>query len=136
MENKELIELAIKVRENAYVPNSKFKVGVALLCKSGKVYTGCNVENGFTGPSICAERVAIAKAISEGDKEFQKLVIVAAKEGENLRFITPCGGCRQFLNRFCSPDFEIICAYKKEEKKDFTLKSFRLEELLPYRYER
>lgn len=134
MEEQKLIELAIKVRENAHVPNSKFKVGVALVCKSGNVYTGCNIENGFTGPSICAERVAIAKAISEGEKEFVKLVMVAAKAGENLRFITPCGGCRQFLNRFCSPEFAIICAYKEEG--NIVTRNFQLKDLLPYRYER
>ena len=79
---KQLIETAVKAREMAYAPYSHYKVGAALLAKSGKIYTGCNVENASFTPTNCAERTAFFKAISEGDREFEMIAIVAGKDGE------------------------------------------------------
>ncbi|MBI1979488.1 MAG: cytidine deaminase, partial [Elusimicrobia bacterium] len=93
-----LIASAKKARDRAYAPYSKFKVGAALLTASGKVFTGCNVENASYGLSICAERVAVSKAISEGEKDFRALAIA----GEKGREIVPCGACLQFLIEFSS----------------------------------
>ena len=102
---KNLIEKAQQARENARAPFSGFKVGAALLTKSGEVYTGCNVENASYGLTMCAERVAIFKAISEGKKDFTNLAIVA--DTENLT--PPCGACRQIIWEFCG-DIPIILA--------------------------
>lgn len=137
MDKNELIRLAFETRKNAYAPNSKFKVGAALFCKSGKIFTGCNVENGCTGPSICAERVAVAKAISEGEKDYVAMAVVGGRDGERLHFVSPCGLCRQFLYRFCKPDFLIICGYESIKDKDkYEYKEYTLDELLPHKYER
>lgn len=103
----ELITAAIKVRNNAYVPYSKFEVGAALRTTTGEIITGCNVENGTFGPSVCAERTAICKAISEGYREFEAVAVVAYQETE---FTTPCGTCRQTLSEFCKKDIPIYIA--------------------------
>lgn len=103
----ELINAAIKVRNNAYCPYSKFAVGAALRTKTGEIITGCNVENGTFGPSVCAERTAICKAISEGFSEYEAIAVVAYQEKE---FTTPCGTCRQALSEFCSKDIPIYIA--------------------------
>ncbi len=99
-----LIESAKKARENAYSPYSHYKVGCALLSKNGNIYTGCNIENAGI-MSICAERVAFAKAISEGEKDFECIVILGGKE--ELQYTSPCGYCRQFMSEFCDKHFEI-----------------------------
>lgn len=120
----ELISLALKARENAYTPYSDYKVGAALKVKSGKVYTGCNIENASFSPTVCAERTAIFKAISEGEREFEAIAVVGGKN-EITDFAPPCGVCRQVMNEFCSPDFEIILYNGKEER------IFKLKEILP-----
>ncbi len=124
MENKELINIAIKARENAKAQYSHFKVGAALLAKSKVVYTGTNIEDPeclILG--ICAERLAIYKAIEAGEKEFEKIAIVG---GENeLVKTTPCGICRQFISMHC-PNIEVI--YLDNNKKICTQS---IEELLP-----
>jgi len=122
MEDKKLIQKAAEARKKAYAPYSKFKVGAALLTKKGKVYTGANVENSSYGLSMCAERVALFDAVSSGEKEFSRLVIVANTRNP----ITPCGACRQILLEFCD-DLEIISATIKGKAKGFTLK-----ELYPF----
>ena len=96
MDNTQLIKLAQEAAKKAYAPYSGFNVGAALLCKSGNVYTGCNVENSSYGASNCAERTAVFKAVSEGEREFVKIAIVSEKGG--LTF--PCGICRQVLSEF------------------------------------
>lgn len=96
MEEKELLRKALEAREKAYVPYSRFKVGAALLTKGGKVYTGCNVENASYGLTICAERVVLYKAISEGEKEFAALAVI----GDTPTPCSPCGACRQVLCEF------------------------------------
>jgi cytidine deaminase len=94
MTDKELIDLAAQVRRRAYAPYSRYAVGAALLAKSGRVYTGCNVENAVYGLTICAERAALFKAVSEGELEFERIAVVTANGG------SPCGSCRQVLAEF------------------------------------
>jgi len=104
-EPNRLIKAATEARERAVAPFSHFKVGAALLAESGEVFTGCNIENASYGLTMCAERVAIFKAISEGEREFQKIVIVADTEA----LTPPCGACRQIIWEFCG-DVEIVLA--------------------------
>lgn len=120
----ELIEQAKKATLNSYVPYSNFKVGAALLCKNGKVYLGCNIENKAFGPSICAERVAFSKAISEGEKEFTAIAIIG---GDDI--CPPCGICRQVMSEFCNDDFIIYL-----EGKGNKIEKYTLNELLPHRF--
>ena len=131
MENKELIKLAIEAKQKAHVPYSNFKVGAALLTKSGKVYQGANMECSSYGMTICAERVALVKALYEGEKEFDKIAVVGGIENE-LKYTTPCGACRQFLSDF-GTDLEIIMGY--EEENEIKIKTFKLKELLPETFE-
>ncbi len=117
--------------ERSYAPYSHFHVGAALLDKNGKIWTGCNIENAAYGPSNCAERTAVFKAVSEGAREFEAIAIVGGPEDENgtpqiQDFCPPCGVCRQVLAEFCDRDFKIILANGKGEQKVFTLA-----ELLP-----
>ena len=126
MENRELIKLALGARENSYSPYSGFKVGAALLTKSGKVYTGCNIENAAFGPTVCAERTAIFKAVSEGEREFEKIAIAGGKGEMPDSYAFPCGVCRQLMSEFCGPEFEIITAVSAD---DYVIKT--LKEMLP-----
>jgi cytidine deaminase len=119
MTPEELIDLAKQVRKNAYTPYSHYKVGAALLGKSGKVYTGCNVENASYGHTVCAERTAVLKAVSEGEREFEAVAVVTQNGG------SPCGACRQVLSEF-SPELIVYIADKDGEYRTTTLK-----ELLP-----
>ena len=117
--------MAQDARKNSYSPYSHFRVGAALLTKSGKVYTGCNVENASFSATNCAERTAIFKAVSEGERDFEALAIVGGREGETAPFCAPCGVCRQVISEFCSKDFKIILG--NEDK----FKAYTLDELLP-----
>ena len=103
-----LIEIAENARDNAYAPYSKFSVGAALLTKSGKIYTGCNIENAAYSPTNCAERTAFFKAVSEGEREFEAIAVVGAKKGDKGGFCSPCGVCRQVMLEFCDQDFKIV----------------------------
>ena len=124
MSNEELIKLAIKARENAYAPYSNWMVGAALLAKNGEVYLGCNIENSGFSPTVCAERTAIFKAVSEGVKEFEKIAVVGGDKEAGLTGIcTPCGVCRQVMTEFCNPDeFKIICAKSIDEYEEYSLR--------------
>ena len=115
MTDIKLLEEAKKARLMAYAPYSKFKVGAALLTKSGKVYHGCNIENAAYTPTNCAERTAFFKAVSEGETEFEKIAVVGAMEGREADNIcSPCGVCRQVMMEFCNPKtFKIILANGK-----------------------
>lgn len=124
MTDRELLNIAKQASENAYVPYSKFKVGAALECKDGAVFTGCNVENAALGSTICAERTAVCKAVSEGRRDFARIAIWG--EGEN--YCMPCGACRQFLAEF-STDIEVLCA-----KAGGRYVSYPLSKLLPYTF--
>ena len=108
MTNKELILAAIEARSYAYAPYSNHLVGAALLTKSGKLYTGCNVENAAYTPTNCAERTAIFKAVSEGEREFSAIAIVGGLGDELSPLCAPCGICRQVLAEFCDKDFVIV----------------------------
>jgi len=128
---EELLALAIKARENAYVPYSHFGVGAALLTKEGKVFTGCNIENASYGDTICGERTAIFKAVSEGYRDFEAIAIVAGPVGEELRpFCPPCGICRQVMSEFCKGDFELIFGSKNEDISVYTL-----DDIMPFRFD-
>ena len=124
MENNQLIKLAIEARERAYAPYSHWKVGAALLCKDGTVFKGCNIENNSFSPTICAERTAIFKAVSEGEKEFEKIAVVGGNEKEGITgFCTPCGVCRQVMTEFCNPDeFKVIVAKNEKEFVEYSLR--------------
>lgn len=125
MEKTELCKKAIEATINSYAPYSGFSVGAALQTESGKVYTGCNIENASFTPTVCAERVALFKAVSEGERKFKTIAIVGSKDGK-ITAASPCGVCRQALSEFCSPDFEVLVV---ENENSF--KSFTLSELLP-----
>lgn len=103
MTNKELLSIADKAMENAYAPYSKFHVGAALLCKDGTVFTGCNIENATYGATNCAERTAIFKAVSEGQRDFEAIAIVSSSGGETF----PCGICRQVMAEF-APEIKVV----------------------------
>ena len=124
MTDHELLNMAIKASEHAYAPYSCFKVGAALECENGRIFTGCNVENGALGCTICAERVAICKAVSEGETKFTRIAIYA----DSADYCMPCGACRQFLAEF-SPEMEVLCA-----KAGDRYVSYKLSELLPYTF--
>ena len=133
MTDRELMELADRARAYSYSPYSRFRVGAALLTKSGKVYLGCNIENASYPAGNCAERTAIFKAVSEGEREFSALAIVGGKEGETADFCAPCGICRQVIAEFCPKDFKILlgnetnfCAYTLEELLPFSFTSKNL----------
>ena len=116
MDEQTLVNLAIEVRKHAYSPYSKFPVGAALLAKSGKVYTGVNVENAVNGLSLCAERVALFKAVSEGEREFDKIAVVC-----DAGYCRPCGACRQVLFEHAS-DLEILMGNPDGQFKRTTIR--------------
>ena len=116
-DSEKLIEIAKQAREKASAPFSNFKVGAVLLGKTGEIFTGCNIENASYGLTMCAERVAIFKAISEGARNFQKIVVVA--DTENLT--PPCGACRQIIWEFCG-DIEVVLANLQGKTETFQMK--------------
>lgn len=124
-EIKEDFELAQKTMLYAHDPYSNFKVGAVLTTKNGKKYTGCNIANQGI-QSFCAERVAFVKAISEGESDFLRIVVVGGKDSGHLEECMPCGYCRQFMSEFTKEDFKIYTL------KENSIKEYRLKELLPY----
>lgn len=122
MTSEQLLDLARAARENAYAPYSGCKVGAALLCADGTVYTGCNIENASFGPTNCAERTAFFKAVSEGKRRFAAIAVVGGADDGPF---PPCGVCRQVMAEFCGSDFQIHLT------GGVTL---TLGELLPYRF--
>ena len=124
---EKLIDTAIEQLKFSYTPYSNFKVGAALLAKSGEIFTGCNIENASYTPTNCAERTAFFKAVSEGVRDFQAICIVGGKDGNLTEYTAPCGVCRQVMMEFCDPKtFQIILAVDKERYEIYTL-----EELMP-----
>lgn len=122
MDYEALIRAALEARKLAYTPYSHFQVGAALLTRDGRIYTGCNIENAAYTPTICAERTALFKAVSEGVRGFEAIAIVGSKEGEVNRVVTsPCGVCRQALYEFCRPDMPVIMAKTEEDYLVMTL---------------
>ena len=123
----QLIQEAIAAMQYSYTPYSHFRVGAALLTKSGKIYRGCNIENAAYTPTNCAERTAFFKAVSEGELEFEAICIVGGKDGKLEENTPPCGVCRQVMMEFCNPEtFKIILATDETHYTEFILK-----ELLP-----
>lgn len=124
---RELIEIAAAQRQYSYAPYSGYRVGAALLAGDGQVYTGCNVENAAYSPTLCAERTAVGKAVSEGVREFEAICVVGGKEEVPTSYSAPCGVCRQVLREFCDPAaFRVILATNPEHYDIYTL-----QELLP-----
>lgn len=129
MNDKELITAAFNAMEKAYAPYSGYKVGAALLSKNGKLFTGCNIENASYTPTVCAERTAFFKAVSEGEREFEKIAVVGGKDGNVTDTFMPCGVCRQVMTEFCKADFTVLVAKSADEYCSFTL-----EQLLPHSF--
>ena len=128
MTDKELMVAANEARKFAYTPYSHFKVGAALLTKSGKLYTGCNIENSSYTPTVCAERTAVFKAVSEGESDFAVIAVVGGKEENPLEFCSPCGVCRQVLAEFCGEDFRILLGNPEK------FQSYTVDEILPFSF--
>ena len=128
MTKEQLCEKAKEAMQRAYSPYSGCKVGAALLTKSGKVYLGCNIENASFSPTICAERSAVAAAVSNGEREFEAIAVCGGKDGIIDGAFYPCGVCRQVLREFCSDSFPIFVLTKEE------IISLTLGELLPYSF--
>lgn len=133
MNNSELVKAALEARKLSYSPYSGFAVGAALLCTDGTVYTGCNIENSAFTPTNCAERTAFFKAVSEGEKDFVKIAVVGGKTDDVMpeNYCPPCGVCRQVMEEFCKPDFEIIMAKSQDDYRIMTLS-----ELLPASFDK
>lgn len=127
MTPEELVELARQAREHAHAPYSNFKVGAALECRDGRIITGCNVENSSYGLSMCAERVAIFKAISEGLHDFLRIAVIA----DTHTPVRPCGACRQVISDLFPKDTAVIMA-----NLDGALESISIQELLPAPFDR
>ncbi len=125
MSTEELCQKAVAMLELAYVPYSHFPVGAALECEDGTVFTGCNIENAAYGPTNCAERTAVFKAVSEGYRRFTRIAIASRSE----EFCPPCGVCRQVLAEF-SPDMDVILTTPSGKTKTLSLR-----ELLPYTFD-
>lgn len=132
---KELIKEALKAREKSYSPYSGFAVGAALLCKSQKIYTGCNIESAAFGPSICAERVAFFNAVSDGIYDFEAIAIVGGPKKLNVsEYCFPCGVCRQVMSEFCPGlEFKIIVCKSRDIDVE-NIKIYTLSELLPHSF--
>ena len=124
-----LIQQAKNAMAFAYAPYSGFQVGAALLAKDGKVYTGCNIENAAYGPTNCAERTAVFKAVSEGCREFTAIAVCGGKDGVITGAFPPCGVCRQVLREFCGEDFTV---YVVTGEDSFT--AYTLAQLLPHSF--
>ena len=124
MTEQALCDMARSMLERAYCPYSHFAVGAALECDDGTVFTGCNIENAAYSPSICAERTAVAKAVSEGHRKFTRIAV--ASSGED--YCVPCGVCRQVLEEF-SPEIQVLCVNGSGEYR-----SFSLQELFPHSF--
>ena len=125
MATTELIDLAVKTSENAYVPYSHFPIGAVLVTDDGKVYTGVNVENASFGLTNCGERTAIFKAVSEGERSFKELIIY----GQTEKPVSPCGACRQVMAEFFEPDLPVTLVAKDKSTVVMTVR-----ELLPYSF--
>ena len=121
MTDRKLIDMAANVMENSYSPYSRFKVGAAVECGDGSVFTGCNIENAAFGATMCAEAAAMASAVSAGKQSFKRVAIIS----EGGAYCYPCGACRQLLSEF-SPDMEVLCA-----RADGRYVSYSLATLLP-----
>lgn len=131
---KALVHQAYEAQKRAYCPYSHWAVGAALLTKSGKIYLGCNIENNTFTPSVCAERVAIFKAVSEGERDFAAIAIVGNDVNTKIGdgdVCPPCGVCRQVMVEFCPADFEIVLGRSYDDYEVYTLKELMPKVSLP-----
>lgn len=140
MDKTELVKQAIDARNNSYSPYSKYRVGAALLCSDGSIVTGANIENASYGATVCAERTAVFKAVSEGKKGFDAIAIAGGpseEKGELSGYATPCGMCRQVLREFTDPDeFIVIVARSVNDFKEYTLAALLPESFGPEKLEK
>lgn len=125
MDYKELVRMAKEAKKNAYAPYSLFKVGSAVLCKNGEVYTGCNIESASFTPTTCGERTALCKAVSEGKLNFSAIALIS----DSKDYICPCGVCRQLMTEFLSPSTDMVCANNNE---DYVVHKFS--EIMPFAF--
>ncbi|MDD6462574.1 MAG: cytidine deaminase [Clostridiaceae bacterium] len=126
MNEIELCSKAIEAMEKAYAPYSKHKVGAALLTETGRLFTGCNIENAAYSPTVCAERVALFTAVAAGERKLKAIAVAGGKDGIVDGAFPPCGVCRQVMAEFCPPDFKVLVVTGKDSYKKYTLS-----ELLP-----
>ena len=126
MTPEKLVQLAVQAMQGAYAPYSGYKVGAALLCADGTVYTGFNIENASYTPTVCAERTAFFKAITDGKREFSAIAVCGGKDGVIQGYFPPCGVCRQVMREFCKEDFLVHMA-----GADGAIKTRTLAQLLP-----
>ena len=131
MNNTDLCQMAIDIMKKAYAPYSDYFVGAALLCEDGKVYTGCNIENASYTPTVCAERTAYFKAVSEGERKFVRIAVCGGKHGEIVGAFPPCGVCRQVMSEFCRDDFEILYITSEDP---IAYETYTLPQILPFRF--
>ena len=124
----DLMSAACAAREMSYSPYSGFSVGAALLCADGTIYTGCNIENAAYTPTVCAERTAFFKAVSDGRLRFTAIAVTGGRHGKTSPFCPPCGVCRQVMTEFCLPDFRILLGTRE------TIRVFSLVEILPFSF--
>lgn len=129
-QKRELCLRAVGAMKNSYSPYSSFKVGAALLCADGTVYEGCNIENSAYSPTVCAERVAVFKAVSDGKRNFSAIAVAGGHGGQVTGSITPCGVCRQVLAEFVKPDFTVLSVKSTDGEFD----EFTADELLPHSF--
>ena len=129
MTPEKLVELAQEAMTHSYSPYSGFKVGAALLCADGTVYQGCNIENASYGPTVCAERTAMFKAVYDGRRDFTAIAVCGGRDGVITGFFPPCGVCRQVMNEFCKSDFRIYMV-----GPDSTYETHTLGEILPFSF--
>ena len=122
MNYSELLQIAIKAKSNSYSPYSNFRVGAVLVSSDGNLYSGVNVENSSFGLTNCAERTAVFKAVSEGEKAFKTIILASDAE----EFIAPCGACRQVLMEMCGPELEVVLSNSDNE-----IRILKLKDLLP-----
>lgn len=119
MKNSELLSCAEKAAEKSYSKYSGFRVGAALLDANGRIYSGCNIENASYSLTVCAERTAVFKAVSDGSTSFEAIAIVGGKDGDFSEPCPPCGACLQVMSEFCGDDFRIILADAEYKLSDF-----------------
>lgn len=129
MNKKDLFILAKQAMQISYAPYSNYNVGASLLCKNGKTYTGCNIENASYSLTNCAERIALFSAVANGEKEFEAICIVGGKNGVITDYAMPCGACRQVLSEFCDEDFKVYIGINEND-----IKEYKLGDLLPYSF--
>ena len=121
MTPEQLVSMAKEAMTHAYAPYSGFWVGAALLCDDGTVYQGCNIENASFSPTVCAERTAFFKAVSDGKRKFTAIAICGGKGGVITEICPPCGVCRQVMSEFCQPNFKVFLSGQRGEIQEYSL---------------